>query len=177
MLNRSDLVELMHRHQAELYRYLCYLGAGDTDAEDLLQDAFLAALEAKKHPPVCETMQCGAWLRGIARNLFYQHCRRQRSSPLFANSELVEKAEAYWAESYLGASDGFDYMESLRKCLKRLSEKQQTVVRLFYRDRLSRADTAAQVDLSEHGVKKLLQRVRLALADCVKHRLQEEAGS
>ena len=39
---RLDLAELVREHQADVWRYLRYLGADGHDADDLTQETFLA---------------------------------------------------------------------------------------------------------------------------------------
>ena len=70
-MSRDELEALVLAHQAELYRYVRYLGAGDPNAaEDLVQETFLAAFKSQNAPAASESARHAAWLRGIARNLF-----------------------------------------------------------------------------------------------------------
>jgi RNA polymerase sigma-70 factor (ECF subfamily) len=159
-------------HQAEIYRYLRYLGADRAWAEDLVQDAFLAAYD--KPGPLAgedEPRRAAAWLRGIARKKFLMHCRRARTNPVTANSDVLRAREAAWASEFLRDSDGFDYVEALRACLETLSEKSRGAVDLRYAKKTSRAQMARALAMSEDGVKSLMRRIREALGACVEKRL------
>jgi len=177
VMNRDDLEMLVRAHQAELFRYLRYLGAMDhTLAEDLVQETFLAAFRSPDPPPVGEIRRQSAWLRGIARNLFFAHCRRSRTSPVHVDSAYLEQAEAVWATEFLREADGFDYMEGLRHCLKRLAEKERHLLDLRYAQEKSRAKMAHLLAMTEDGIKSALRRIRASLADCIEQRLALERG-
>lgn len=172
-MQSQDLTALVRAHQAELYRYMRYLGAGDAAAQDLVQDTFLAVFQGSE-PPEPGDRAAAAWLRGIARNLFLRYCRETRTAKVRADSELLERAEATWRTAFLRDGDGFDYVEALRKCLDTLSEQQREVIELRYAQRKSRLDMAAQCQMTENGIKSLLRRIRARLAECVERRLSAE---
>jgi len=167
----NDIASLIRAHQAEIYRYLRYLGADAATAEDLVQETFLAVLRSGRVPADTEAGRA-AWLRGVARNLFLQWCRRQRTAAVRADSESVERAEATWGAVFLRQGDGFDYMEALRACYGALPAQERRVVDQRYAHQMSRADMAKANDLSEDGVKSVLRRIRRALAECVRRRLR-----
>jgi RNA polymerase sigma-70 factor (ECF subfamily) len=171
-VDRDQLAAIVRVNQAGIYRYLRYLGADQPTAEDLVQDTFLAAF---KSPSAEQDLSSpSAWLRGIARNLFLQHCRRGRRSPLVASSERLDEAENTWRSVFLRDGDGFDYLEALRQCLHDLPPKQRDVLDMRYRDQKSRGEMAQFLGMSEDGIKSLLRRIRAALAQCVEKRLALE---
>jgi len=168
---------LVREHQAELYRYLCYLGASAHAAEDLVQETFLAAYRIEKYPDASDPRGCSAWLRAIARNMFLRYCRRKKRNLEFASGSYLEQADAVWQSEFLREGDGFDYVEALRECLDRLSDRQRRVLELRYAQRKSRVEMARMLAMTENGVKSLLRRLRSALGDCVEHRLAEERAT
>jgi RNA polymerase sigma-70 factor, ECF subfamily len=171
-MNRDELETLVRTHQAEIYRYVRYLGAFDRAlAEDLVQDAFLAAFGSPNPPPLDELRRQSAWLRGIARNLFLAHCRRERNSPVTADSTSLERAEGIWATEFLRDGDGFDYVEALRTCLGTLAEKQRQFLDLRYHQHKSRLEMAQLLKMSQDGIKTALHRIRTSLLDCIQRRL------
>ena len=46
-LSNSELAALVDQHQADVWRYLRYLGAEASDADDLTQETFLAVSRSK----------------------------------------------------------------------------------------------------------------------------------
>lgn len=177
MMTRDELAGLVRSQQAELYRYVCYLGAGDRSlGEDLVQETFLAAFRSPNLPPTSEFRRQSAFLRGIARNLFLAHCRKVRNSPVRADNASVERAEALWAGEFLRDGDGFDYVEALRRCLGKLDERQRRFVELRYTQNKSRVEMAKVLQMTEDGIKSALQRVRQLLGECVQRRLASEGS-
>ena len=175
-MDRSRLEFLMRVHQAEIYRYLRYLGAARETAEDMVQETFLSAYTSDRAPDAeqDDARRWAGWLRGVARNLFLMHCRRDRASPVTADPAVLEDAEAAWDRRFLRGGDGFDYMEALRRCLEKLGEKQRSALDLRYARRASRQEMARALSMTEDGVKSLLRRLRGILAACVRSRLELE---
>jgi RNA polymerase sigma-70 factor, ECF subfamily len=171
-VDRLELTAIVRVNQAGIYRYLRYLGADRPTAEDLVQETFLAAFKSRTAEQ--DLLSPSAWLRGIARNLFLQHCRRARRSPAVVGGEHLERAETTWRKVFLRDGDGFDYLEALRGCLQDLPPKQRGALDMRYRDKKSRGEMAQFLGISEDGIKSLLRRLRAALADCVEKRLALE---
>jgi RNA polymerase sigma-70 factor, ECF subfamily len=172
-LDRQELESLIRQHQTAIFRYLLYLGADPSGAEDLTQDTFLAALRRPQTPDAEQALANPAWLRGIARNLFLADCRRRRISPVFADSDAVDHAEQFWNQEFADDPDGSGHVQALRQCLEMLPEAQRRAVQMRYTQRAGRGEMAASLGLSEDGVKSLLRRVRAALGDCVTRRLKQ----
>lgn len=110
-------------------------------------------------------------MRGVARMVFLGDCRRNRRWPEGMNEAVLEEAEVVWRNEYLRSGDGTETVEALRLCVGGLAEEQRRVVRMHYEERLGREAMAAQLGLSEDGVKTLLRRVRAKLAECVARRV------
>ena len=163
---QAEMAALVRTHQAGVWRYLRFLGCDPTEADDLVQETFLAVLrKGFEHRSPVET---AAYLRTVARNRLLMARRKQRNSPPVVN---LEAAEAVWAE--VAGRDGLnDYLTALGHCLERaISPRVRRALELQYRDRASRAEIAAELDLAAEGVKTLLRRARSALRDCVQRRL------
>ena len=172
-MTRDELDTLVRTHQAEIYRYVRYLGAMErATAEDLVQETFLAAFRSPNPPPVHEVRRQSGWLRGIARNLFLAHCRKSRNSPVRTDSASLERAENVWCTEFLRASDGFDYVEALRRCLGTLGQKQRRFLDLRYTQKKSRVEMAQLLRMTEDGIKSALQRIRGMLLDCIQRRTE-----
>lgn len=158
-IDQQDVIRLVREHQAEVWRYLRYLGATAELADDLTQETFLQLLRApyEDRGPAARA----AWLRTVARNLFVKSFRR----PPFALADL-DTMEASWT-GFAGEDQGQETLARLRACLERLDGRAREVVRLHYEERRSRREIAVRMDLGEDGVKSLLRRTRAVLRDCV----------
>ena len=155
----QDVTRLVQQHQAEVWRYLRYLGATAELADDLVQETFLQLLRApyEDRGPAARS----GWLRTVARNLYVKSFRR----PPFASAEL-ETIEAGW-QQFAGDDGGNETLDRLRHCLDRLDGRARDAVRLHYEERRSRRDVGARLGIGEDGVKSLLRRTRALLRDCV----------
>lgn len=167
------LEELIEAHQAELFRYLRFIGADYSVAEDLLQETFLRAFKSKAAPGLHGQNSRRAWLRRIAHNLFIDHCRRSNRSPVNFSSEEAETAENFWQSEFYQHDEGFGCMEALQQCLTKLSTSQRELIDAFYASRRSRDDIASSMGISSSGVKAALRRIRQALSECIQRKLSE----
>jgi RNA polymerase sigma-70 factor (ECF subfamily) len=174
-MTRDDLAELIQAHQAELYRYVKYLGADHATAEDLVQEGFVRAFRAKLVPAIDNIPARRAWLRRIVHNLFIDHCRRRQRSPVYFDSESVEHAEALWTQKFLPHDEGFGVLEALEDCLGQLPDRQRSMVDSFYARRHSREQMAGEFKISPNGVKMALRRIRAALGECIERKLASHA--
>jgi len=163
----ADVVSLVRTHQAEVWRYLRYLGASTELADDLTQETFLQLLRApfvQRSAP-----ETAAWLRTVARNLWVRSFRR----PPFDLAEL-DSIEATW-NGFAADDAGDDSLQRLRRCLEQLGGRARDVVRWHYEERCSRAAIGERLGIGEDGVKSLLRRTRSVLRECVGRRTREGA--
>jgi RNA polymerase sigma-70 factor, ECF subfamily len=176
-VDRDVFERIVLAHQAGIYRYLRYLGASESVAEDVLQDTFIVLMRNPTAHTMEPNVRLAAWLRGVARNKFLTHCRRQKRRKPLEDGTLMNKAELVWRREFLRQSDGFDYMDALRRCVDALPEKQRLAIEMRYDRRESRSGMARLLGMTENGVKSLLRRVRAALGDCVRRRIASEEGA
>lgn len=166
-LASSDLATLVRSHQAGIWRYLRFLGAERTEADDLTQETFLAFTKAhfiERGPP-----QTAGYLRTIARNQLLAHRRRQQCE---ISTVALEAADSVWAAATGpdGLLDG--YLDALRDCLGELEGRPRQAIDLHYRDSVGREAIAAELQMKPDGVKSLLHRTRDLLRQCIERKLQ-----
>lgn len=160
----SDLAELVQTHQAGVWRYLRFLGADESLADDLTQETFVSVW---KKPFVEHSAAATAgYLRTVARNLFLMSLRRRKRQPMI---ERLEVAEEVWRR-YAGEGDSDEWLEALRDCLEDLNGRASQAIELCYHNGLSRAEIACELELSEDGVKSLLRRTRELLRRCIEQK-------
>ena len=155
---------LVATHQEPVWRYLRFLGAEGHQAEDLLQETFLAVW--KQPFEVRDPGSTRGYLFTVARNQFLMAARRQRVRSHF---EDIESADAAWAP--YAADGGDEYIEHLRSCVAGLSGRGREAVRLSYEESRSRDEIGTSLNLSRDGVKTLMRRIRQELKACVERRL------
>ena len=175
-VRRKTLEMLLRAHQAEVYRYVKYLGAGDDLAQDLVQETFLTTFRDSPPPSLDDARRSGAWLRGIARNLLLRHWAKEKRSPVTIDGPMLEQAEEVWAATFTGGDDGSQYLEALRECLKAVPARGREILDLRYAEKKTRREIADALSMTVDGIKSALQRIRARLSKCVRARLRLEGA-
>ncbi len=161
-----DIMSLVKNHQASVWRYLRLLGCDPATAEDLTQETFLAVYYRPFE--LRSTASSAAYLRRVARNLFLKERRGLARRP--AQCDL-DAADAVF-ETRSGEDEGEAYRESLRACLRDLSERSRTALDLRYGAKIERTEIARRLGMKDQGVKTLLQRAKQALRECIERRVE-----
>jgi RNA polymerase sigma-70 factor (ECF subfamily) len=161
----ANLAQLVREHQADVWRYLRYLGAPAPDADDLTQETFLALARSdfQAHSPP----QTAAYLRTVARNQLLMLRRRQGRE--ISTVELAAAEQAWCEIIEPRGTEGF--LAALADCLEQLEGRVRQAIDGFYRDRLSREELAAKLDMKPDGVKTLLRRMREVLKQCIEKKV------
>jgi RNA polymerase sigma-70 factor (ECF subfamily) len=159
----------LERHRRTLWG-LCYGMTGSAaDAEDLVQETFVRALE---RPPVDRERAIGPWLVTVAANLARDALRRRKRAayvgPWLPSPVDDELAPAVEIEGDAGAEDRYAIVErvgfAFLVALEVLTPNQRAVVVLRDVLELSVEEAARALDLSTSNVKTLHLRARRALA-------------
>ena len=162
-----DLATLVHGHQAGVWRYVRFLGAERTEADDLTQETFLAFARAEFVER--DDRQTAGYLRTVARNQLLALRRRQHRE---ISTVELEAADSVWAAAAGpdGSLDG--YLDALRDCVEQLEGRPREAIDLHYRDGASREAIADKLDMKPDGVKTLLRRTRELLRECVERKIE-----
>ncbi|MCK6440468.1 MAG: sigma-70 family RNA polymerase sigma factor [Planctomycetes bacterium] len=159
----TRLARIVGEHQAGIWRYLRLLGCTPTEAEDATQETFLALVRgAFEERSFAETHQ---YLRTVARRIFMAS-RKSR----FADTLPLDAIDEAWATSR-DHDGGNERIEALRMCFEQLDAREREALRLQYESEASRAQIGSALDLSDGGVKNMLQRAKEWLKRCVERRL------
>ncbi len=168
LLPPDDWERLVRDHQGTIWRYVRYLGADGAEADDLVQETFLALAKAEF---VEESQrQTIAYLRSVARNQLLMLRRRQRRE--LASCSLDE-ADAVWTE-VVGDDSAGPYLDALAECVESLDGRARQAIDLHYHQRLGREEIAAKLGMKPEGIKTLLRRTRDALRECIKRRMKTD---
>jgi RNA polymerase sigma-70 factor (ECF subfamily) len=156
---RSAFGELVRRHGSAVRALLRRMGADPALADDVAQDAFLAAFEQIADFRGEGTFQ--AWVKRIAARLYVRRWRREARQALAAVAVEAEVAEGH-AES--GAADRID----LDEAMKALTPAERVCVTLCYGGGMSHGEAAAALNTPlgtvKSHVKRGLDKLRQRLA-------------
>ena len=140
------------------------------DAEDVVQEAFLAALANIRSFDVSRPF--GPWLYRIVatRGLNFRKSRSRRATEV-----LEDAGVASGAPDPAAAAEHAGLRSEVAAALARLPERQRMVVQLFELDGFSGAEIATMLGISAGTVRWYLHQARQALRGTLAH-LQESAG-
>jgi RNA polymerase sigma-70 factor (ECF subfamily) len=156
-LEASPAADLYDRYGALILAYLRRHTASLEDAEDLLLDIFVAALEQDQLAAVPEEARV-RWLQRVARNKVVDHYRRSTrwlTVPLEERTESLEMETALAPEQVVLRQEEQDH---LLEAIHQLPPLQQEVLRLRFVAGLRAADIASLLNKHESAVRKLLSR-------------------
>lgn len=139
--------------------YARALAKDEHTARDLAQEAFLIGWKNWSRFDV--TKDFGSWLRGIIRNKWREHCRKNSRTSEW-DEEALSKLEATIQQ--LPQTGFFDH---LQQCLNKLPKTLSAPIVAHYYQHLSTAETAKNLSTSEAATRKRLQRAREALKTCL----------
>lgn len=149
----------------QLYRYyasgiLAYLRRHvptQEDAEDLLLDVFLAALEYEPHLVDLAGDEQRAWLVTVARNKMIDHHRWASRRRFFSleKAESTLDGEEKMPEAVVVRDEEYD---RLRSYLQQLSATQQEVLQLRFTAGLRCAEIASTLHKREGAIRTMLSR-------------------
>ncbi|YCM46260.1 sigma-70 family RNA polymerase sigma factor [Verrucomicrobiaceae bacterium 227] len=146
-----------HHHMALLYSRT--IANDEHTARDLAQEAFLSAWRNWSRFDI--TRDFASWLRGIIRNKWREHCRKNSRTSAWDEEALSE------LESTLQTMPQTGFFDHLKDCLDKLPKTLLGPVLAHYYQELSTAETAEQLQTSEPATRKRLQRARQALKTCL----------
>ena len=153
-----DIAALVEAHAALLYRVAFSIVRSPAEAEDIVQETFLRAVEQRRK--LAEVDEPRAWLVRVAWNLALD--RKRRITPL----QMEEDAAAVLASGDLPADRQLASAAELAKVLAimdRLPRLERAVLLLSAVEELSAAEIAAAIGKSESGVRSLVFRARAHL--------------
>ncbi len=155
---------LVARYHARLLAFCRHMLRSREDAEDVLQEVFAAAFNAI----MADSREINArpWLYRIARNRSLNHLRRNTAIG-------VDSMDAHFADAGQSTSEKAHKREEFRLLLDdigHLPETQRSALVLREMDALSYEQIAVAMDTTVPGVKSLLVRARIGLAEAAEAR-------
>lgn len=173
--NAAAFEEVVRRHQAAVFRFVETLGVAGADAEDVLQETFIAAWRGAEGFRGAGSVR--SWLFSIARNAARHHRRRKVDEPreMLSLDELALRAGWNEPETAPLVDDDEDAHDRIERAIALLSDDERAVLLLRDIEGLSGEETAATLELSVAGMKSRLHRARLHLAAILKETSNEQA--
>ena len=156
---RPELLEAALVHATELGRFLRGRVADPNDAQDLLQELYLALLKLQHAEGI---RNAKAYLFTVASRLVYQHHERNRTHPLriTLDEAPLEALQAAQSASDDNAPESAaslaERLQDLEQRLSELSPKVQAAMVWHLRDGYTCDEVAEKLSVVTHRVKKYL---------------------
>lgn len=158
MTNPAPIATLYQRYAQSIFAYLRTHMSSREDAEDILLEVFLAALENGYFVTLPEQKQL-AWLRQVARNKIVDYYRRSKLQQFVGLEQIAEVL--YEEDSNLAPEQAVLQDEKnakLRAVLRSMPPSQQEVLQLRFGRGMRCAEIATMLDKSEGSIRMLLLR-------------------
>ncbi|MHB8490847.1 MAG: RNA polymerase sigma factor [Solirubrobacteraceae bacterium] len=162
--NHGAFEALVQRYNARLLSFCRHMLGSREDAEDVLQDVFVAAFNAILADE--RKINVRPWLYRIARNRSLNHLRRPTATG-------VDSMDEYFADHGLSVPERFLQRERFRGLvgdIGQLAESQRTALLLREIDDMSYEQISEAMDTTVPSVKSLLVRARVSLAEAAEAR-------
>jgi len=156
---------LVQRYRSRLLAFCRHMLRSREDAEDVLQEVFAASYRAIMGDE--REIFVRPWLYRIARNMCLKHLGKRRP----ATDGGVEELDLAAVGSTVDAVNMREDLRQIVGDVRELPETQRTALLLREIDGLSYEQIAAAMDTSVPGVKSLLVRARVSLAEAAEGRL------
>lgn len=161
--DREAFAALVERHQASIYRFARTVVSRPADAEDVLQQTFLAAWRAA--PGFRGESSVRTWLFTIARNsALTLRARDARWPESEVPMEDLGLAAGWGGTDPESAAVAAERRVALETAFRALAPAEREVLTLRDLEGLSGEETAALLRLTLPAMKSRLHRARLALA-------------
>ncbi len=163
----EEFLKLLLRHQPDLKAFVASMVRDRAAAEDLFQEICLALWQGfgsyERGRPF------GAWARGVAGKKLLQSREKTRRVPLAFSPQAIQAVlEAYDRTEPQARTEG------LRDCIEKLPDRSRELLALRYEKSMKLGEIARHAGSTLDAVHKTLSRIREALEECLKRRLQAE---
>ncbi|MGN1329682.1 MAG: RNA polymerase sigma factor [Eubacterium sp.] len=151
-MTNDDYISAVKRNSQRLYMLALSFTKNHSDAEDIMQDAFLKLLKHNK--PFNNEEHLDKWLTAVCVN----ESKNYIKSPFRKNTVLLDEAKDLYTFDTVNDYDIFKSVMSLPK-------KERTVIHLFYYEDLPVKEIAKMLKIKESAVKTRLSRGRKHLKE------------
>lgn len=158
MKEKKDLINEIYDQKSKIIiGYLIKKGCGAEDAEDIVQETFIKAIE---FTIVLTEENISPWLFKVALNKYYDLCRREKKYPRIIVDEEV------FVDLFVQEEDGEnsllqkDHRGNIQKVLEGLPETAKNLLLLKYDMGLSYEKIQELLDINPKNMKTYLYRAR-----------------
>ncbi len=169
---------LIENHSKRLLNRAYYLLSNKEDAEDAVQEVFLAAYAKRMSLPDVNSVE--AWLLGVLYHKVSDMYKERYKKPMAGiNFDHDFDRNGEWKQTDVANTwedapespemllDNTDFRQSFYSCLDKLPPKWKIAVKLCYLQSKKAVEICKELNISSTAYWKLLQRSRLQLRECI----------
>ncbi len=159
--DRDAAAALYRLHAPRVFRTVRAMTRSDSEAEDVVQETFVRALDAIVRYEQRGDVRFVSWLLAIATNVVRKRARRLR----LVDSRAPDVLEAE-ADPAVGADETLVRAQNKRAllaALAELTERERALLSLRYGGELNASEIAPLVDMTPANVRKTCERLRARL--------------
>ncbi len=161
--------EVLCAEYKAVYRYALTLCRSESDAEDITQETFLRAMNARERFEGSSSLY--TWLCAIAKNLWLTRCRKHNREQLSGEPDESVRSEDTPLEQRM---DDRDDAMHIHRILHTLSEPYKEVFSLRVFGQLSFADIASLFGKTESWARVTCHRARRMIGDTMRKENNDE---
>ncbi|HEU4554639.1 MAG TPA: sigma-70 family RNA polymerase sigma factor [Chitinophaga sp.] len=178
--NRIIIQEWVQLYADGMYTWAYYKTSDKALAEDLVQDTFLAALQAVDN--FKQDSQPKTWLFSILNNKIIDHFRKQFRNPVvneadsglsfFFNSDeewYRERRPQEWGTTDAHILDDPDFRKILQHCMHLLPGSWLAAVKLKYLEEKDGKEICQDLQITPSNFWQIMHRAKLHLRNCLEN--------
>ncbi len=169
-LDRDTAVRLLVSGRSTLLGYIYSIVRDWGVADDVFQEVSILLLN--KCEAIRDAGHFGGWIRSAARLEALNALRKRGRSPRPMGDAILDLLDAAWNAAETDTPS--DQLESLRACMKKLTDRARHILRLRYSEGIKGAALAEALQQPPNTVYVALSRIHQRLAKCIEERTEEE---
>ncbi|VAX41558.1 hypothetical protein MNBD_PLANCTO02-35 [hydrothermal vent metagenome] len=171
--HRSERTRLVLQHRTALYSYIFSCVKNHADAEDILHDVCVIAIESFEQ--LKEKNSFFPWVREIAFRQILAHLKKRKKETPFNPHVVAALADA--VHQVEEEQPMQSYREALMVCLDKLPSKSRELIMMRYNNETEEGVTgiATQFGKSKQSIYSRLKRIKSILRNCVAKNIASEA--
>jgi RNA polymerase sigma-70 factor (ECF subfamily) len=165
----QEFLHMLTSNNSRIYAFIFSLVLNHSDTEDIMQETVTYMYQ--EFNKFQEGTNFLAWALRIAHFRVLSFIQKRQKAPRYFDSDLIELIEE---ETKPVLHKMNDRLEILRRCLKKLGEKDKALIRLRYEKGISVQNIAQGVGKSIHSIYRGLSRIHDKLLRCIRITIAEE---
>ena len=183
--NTTDAAQWVDLYGDHLYRFALSRVRDATVSEDIVQEAFIAALKARKNFEGRSSEK--TWLTGILKHKIYDHFRKASREKVNYGHDVAEDVADFsgqyfnpdggykttpgdWARDPSKSLESKEFYDVFKKCLAGLPEKHSRSFVLKEVDGLKGKEICEVLGITPTNLWTMLYRARMKLRDCMEQK-------